>query len=276
MSLLLPFWLTGLLLSLAAAALMQWYLRTSITTGTNAGPAPWLWPTTYLLVLLAMSATFIIGFAVERWWWHTLEDGIVEWASFWLHMLASITFVWIAWESRLTSLNFLAIVGAVFTFGVAGEEISWGQRVLGFTPPEAVLSRNLQGELTIHNLEIRGVYLAKYLQAFGPMVLFGTILAWLKWFPDAARRRAGFGFNRHLAALLGLLALFMLLSSFAFPTRVVEPLTLREIPAAIFTRHASSQAELAEGLFAATMLLAALGMRMILRPKVERSSQPSP
>src|SRR4029453_13243110 len=39
-------------------------------------------------------------------------------------------------------------VGAFF---VAGEEISWGQRLLGIATPEAVAEVNIQQELTLHN-----------------------------------------------------------------------------------------------------------------------------
>jgi hypothetical protein len=35
---------------------------------------------------------------------------------------------------------------------VAGEEISWGQRLLGFTPPEVFLQENYQQEFEIHNI----------------------------------------------------------------------------------------------------------------------------
>jgi hypothetical protein len=34
------------------------------------------------------------------------------------------------------------------------EEISWGQHVLGFTPPSAIAENNFQGELNLHNLTV--------------------------------------------------------------------------------------------------------------------------
>ncbi len=50
----------------------------------------------------------------------------------------------------------LLALAVVFAFG-AGEEISWGQRLLGFATPDAVEAVNVQGEFTLHNLEAYGI-----------------------------------------------------------------------------------------------------------------------
>ena len=41
----------------------------------------------------------------------------------------------------------------ILLFG-AGEEISWGQRIFNFKTPESIKKENIQGEFTVHNLEI--------------------------------------------------------------------------------------------------------------------------
>ena len=78
-----------------------------------------------------------------------IEDGPVENASalFWFSssMLMGAAF----FRSRVIWHLLLAIV----FFLCFGEEISWGQRVLGFSTPEYFQHRNLQGEFNIHNLE---------------------------------------------------------------------------------------------------------------------------
>ena len=51
----------------------------------------------------------------------------------------------------------LLLLGVVF-FVAAGEEASWGQHFLGFKTPDAIAKRNIQGELTLHNLEIFDSY----------------------------------------------------------------------------------------------------------------------
>ncbi len=43
------------------------------------------------------------------------------------------------------------ILLALFCLAVAGEEISWGQRLFGFVPPKAFLELNFQQELNFHN-----------------------------------------------------------------------------------------------------------------------------
>ena len=48
---------------------------------------------------------------------------------------------------------FLLLLGLVFVFG-CGEEISWGQRLMGFETPDSIAQVNLQGETNIHNLMI--------------------------------------------------------------------------------------------------------------------------
>ncbi|MFP6684682.1 MAG: hypothetical protein VB934_08220 [Polyangiaceae bacterium] len=47
---------------------------------------------------------------------------------------------------------------ALAAFFVAGEELSWGQHLIGFQPPTFFVDHNLQGETTAHNL-IHGRYI---------------------------------------------------------------------------------------------------------------------
>ena len=47
---------------------------------------------------------------------------------------------------------FFLLFGLLFLFA-CGEEISWGQRILNFSTPEAMEETNMQGEFNIHNLE---------------------------------------------------------------------------------------------------------------------------
>lgn len=48
----------------------------------------------------------------------------------------------------------LPILMAAFFIFVGGEEISWGQRIFGFATPETIQQKNVQDELTLHNLSI--------------------------------------------------------------------------------------------------------------------------
>jgi hypothetical protein len=55
-----------------------------------------------------------------------------------------------SWVSLIKQLIYLGLA-LLFLFG-AGEEISWGQRILGFQTPESLSQVNRQEEFNLHNL----------------------------------------------------------------------------------------------------------------------------
>jgi hypothetical protein len=77
------------------------------------------------------------------------EDRFVEYLSALFLFSASILFA-IAFKKRNI---FFLLLALLMLFG-ACEEISWGQRILGFSTPEKMAAANVQREFTIHNLEI--------------------------------------------------------------------------------------------------------------------------
>ncbi|MGE5421298.1 MAG: hypothetical protein ACM3UT_14015 [Chloroflexota bacterium] len=77
------------------------------------------------------------------------EDQFFEWLTAISLLIASVLFGILFFKSR----NIFYILLAVLFFFGFGEEISWGQRLIGFTTPEALNKYNVQGEFTIHNLE---------------------------------------------------------------------------------------------------------------------------
>ncbi len=82
------------------------------------------------------------------------EDEILEWGTMWAFLGAMAFFVFAAHRSRKTDGRFpWFLLGlGVFCLAVAGEEISWGQRVLGYRPPSYFLEHNFQQELNLHNI----------------------------------------------------------------------------------------------------------------------------
>ncbi len=75
------------------------------------------------------------------------EDRPVEWAT-------SITFGIAGFLGLVRSFRTRRIFDglvALFCVFVAGEEVSWGQRLLGFTPPTPFLEHNTQQEFNLHN-----------------------------------------------------------------------------------------------------------------------------
>ena len=83
------------------------------------------------------------------------EDGPVEWMTFWAFALAgALSLLALAREAWLER-PLRAIYLAAFALGclaVAMEEISWGQRLFGYQPPEWFHAENFQQELNLHNL----------------------------------------------------------------------------------------------------------------------------
>lgn len=75
------------------------------------------------------------------------EDRVVEWWTALLFLAAGI--IGLRYAIRQRRLGD-ALVG-LFCLFVAGEEVSWGQRLIGYMPPAAFLEHNTQQELNLHN-----------------------------------------------------------------------------------------------------------------------------
>ncbi len=78
------------------------------------------------------------------------EDGFFEWMTAVLFLVSSIIF----FLTFLRNKNIFILGLALIFFVGAGEEISWGQRVLDFSTPESLNKINAQHEFNIHNLEM--------------------------------------------------------------------------------------------------------------------------
>jgi hypothetical protein len=101
-------------------------------------------------VLLGLTIGSIVWLAnTDEGWYESLmqEDRLVEWATVFFFFAAAIIGGIRAYRTR----RWFDGLVALFCFFVAGEEFSWGQRLLGFTAPSYFLEYNRQQELTIHN-----------------------------------------------------------------------------------------------------------------------------
>jgi hypothetical protein len=101
--------------------------------------------------------------------WVTDEDSLLEWLQFFCVLAASIIFGGIGLSllrRRQQGIGLLYLLLMVATLFVAGEEISWGQRVFGWSTPEALADINHQNETNVHNI--------RWIQrAFGYVVFIG-------------------------------------------------------------------------------------------------------
>ncbi len=107
------------------------------------------------------------------------EDGLVEWITV-LGLLSGsiVCFRRFMKLFRQKSRWFLFITFflALFLFFAAGEEISWGQRVIGIETPEYFQKNNAQQETNLHNLVVGGVKLNKLLFSIVLVSVMGIYL----------------------------------------------------------------------------------------------------
>lgn len=83
------------------------------------------------------------------------EDGPVEYAQFVFFALASLYGALVGIKRLRAGHVWQGILFLLFALGmffIAGEEIAWGQRILGLTTPEELEEVNKQGEITVHNI----------------------------------------------------------------------------------------------------------------------------
>jgi hypothetical protein len=110
---------------------------------------------TALVTVEVIGAVFVLlaKFSDDSWAAIAQEDGTVEWATFLAFTMAA---AWLVVVVRKQSPSWwfkgACVLLAAFCVVVAGEEISWGQRLIGFKPPDVFLERNFQQELNLHNV----------------------------------------------------------------------------------------------------------------------------
>lgn len=82
------------------------------------------------------------------------EDGVLEWMTAWGFIVAAAVFAAAARAEHRKRRRFpwFTLGLGLFCLLVALEEVSWGQRLLGYRPPVYFLEHNYQQELNLHNL----------------------------------------------------------------------------------------------------------------------------
>ena len=121
------------------------------------------------------------------------EDEIIETLSCTMLLLAAILMFSTLYTKRFHNTNFtirqlsLPISIGILFLLISLEEISWGQRIIGFETPEA-FSQNLQGEFNLHNFDswlAENLYYATALCAF-VLLPYAAAGARRQWHPLAA------------------------------------------------------------------------------------------
>lgn len=148
-------------------------------------------------MLLLVAVMLIVGFALfytspALFMRYTVEDGVVEWLTvFGLLLGAGLCFVRFARLRKKRPFLFLLLTFllGLLLFAVAGEEVSWGQRIFGIKSPEFFKEHNSQAETNFHNMVLDGVKVNKVIFTFGLIAALGVFLLII---PYLYRRNSGF------------------------------------------------------------------------------------
>lgn len=150
------------------------------------------------LILLFVFVLLLIG-VISSWtnlYWfnnvYVIEDGFIEWLT--VLPLLIIVVVVIRYLVRLSSKrNWLFSVTMAFLamlcFFVAGEEISWGQRIFQVESSAFFKQNNAQAETNLHNLVVGGVKINKLIFS---QVLIAVAVIYLTLFPYLYKTKSWF------------------------------------------------------------------------------------
>lgn len=151
-------------------------------------PLPETLSSVLILILLAVAA-LLWTLAPEFYYRISQEDGPLEWATFWAFLLAALLAFGAIPGRPSGGAPWRTLYLAAFGIGclaVAAEEISWGQRLFTYRPPELFLADNFQQELNLHNLadtSTRKAMLTGLLIGFGVLFpLLGQVPSVAHWF----------------------------------------------------------------------------------------------
>lgn len=131
-------------------------------------------PLLYILVLYGV--VYFLPFGVFEVW-RKGEDGPAEWVHFFGYAGACLCSLLVLWRRRRQAWRpgWIAwLLLALFCFYVAGEEISWAER-LTQRGVEAIQAINAQKETNLHNLPL----LQNYLHF--SFIVSGLFLGWFGW-----------------------------------------------------------------------------------------------
>ncbi len=106
-----------------------------------------------LVISISLYAVFLLALDENLYYLAVQEDEYVEWTTFWAFTGAALIYLYRALRPAFDWRSGCFIIGlAIFCILVAMEEISWGQRIIGYRPPEYFLDYNFQQELNLHNV----------------------------------------------------------------------------------------------------------------------------
>ncbi len=137
------------------------------------------------VLLFWLPVCYLVFFAALRFYWRDVylqileEDNILETCQFVFYAaasLGSLIVMRMLWRQRHRWFACLYALLAFGLFFIAGEEISWGQRIAGFGTPDTLRKINSQREFTLHNIYSLYFYLLNAWIIVGAYGTFGALL----------------------------------------------------------------------------------------------------
>ncbi|WP_324751932.1 hypothetical protein [Roseovarius sp. Pro17] len=131
------------------------------------------------VIVLTLIATVILSLLAPDFFSlvFAAEDGPVEYGTALFLLIASGIMARHAaslWRQGRRGAALLTGIYGLMFFMAAGEEVSWGQRIIGWESGEFFQQHNKQDETNLHNLMIGDVHLTKSL--FGPVLTICILL----------------------------------------------------------------------------------------------------
>ena len=149
----------------------------------DISPEVSLFPLYYLIFIYGFIYLLPYGENIFGLTWFNLlklEDGPLEWLQFAEYFISSLFGILIFFKSKKRkSINsFIWLIFSAFCFFIAAEEISWGERIIGFSL-NSLTEISIQSETNLHNLPFfHNYFLDPILIAI--CIFFGWI-GWRKW-----------------------------------------------------------------------------------------------
>jgi hypothetical protein len=229
----------------------------------------------FFVLIFALVASYSVYFFGEEWVDIAgKEDGIFEYLTALFFLLGAAVFGWTFYQNRKIFFLLLSIVLLVG----CGEEISWGQRIFGFTTPEYLHEHNVQDETSLHNLEILNAHDFAHTEKTGWRKLF-TINFLYKLFCMSygviLPALVGYvGFVKSMVQKIGLPVPPLLLGGVFLLNWVVFRIILSALlPSGKGAQYYYSVGEIAECISAAVFFISAIALMRTERSKTVAASK---
>jgi hypothetical protein len=112
------------------------------------------------------------------------EDGFVEYSEAFLYLFAAGIFAYLGSQKGFRNIWYWGYA-ALFLL-VAGEEVSWGQRIFDVNVPESFVASNVQHETNLHNMA--GIHQHHHLYGFIVCITICFVIPLaVRWMPSLRR-----------------------------------------------------------------------------------------